>query len=52
MLSSTKDIEFHSYVKMLEDYMVPHIYHSITYDIATLNYKDIQMHGDIKMKLE
>ena len=48
MLSSTKDIEFHSYVKMLEDYTVSHINHSITYDIA----KDIQMHGDIKMKLE
>ena len=47
MLSSTKDIEFHSYVNMLEDYTVPHIYHS-----SSLNYKDIQMHGDIKMKLE
>ena len=51
MLSSTKDIEFHSYVKMLEDYTVSHINHSITYD-TSLNYKDIQMHGDIKMKLE
>ena len=50
MLSSTKDIEFHSYVKMLEDYTVSHINHSTTYDIAM--YKDIQMHGDIKMKLE